>query len=290
MINPEVLNMVELNAKHKCHGGEQRFYQHQSRSTQCTMQFSIFLPPQVFENNHRLPALLFLSGLTCTPDNFTTKAGAQKKAAELGIILVAPDTSPRGDHIAGHDSGYDLGTGASFYVNATQYPWKPNYQMDTYINDELLSLICSEFPVNSEQLGIMGHSMGGHGALINALKYPHLYGSVSAFAPVVAPIQVPWGQKAFQSYLGDDRQQWAKHDACELIKNNGWPKSILVDQGTNDQFLDNQLKPHLLDKACSENQVNLDLRMQEGYDHSYYFISSFIDDHLAFHLSELNAI
>lgn len=275
---------------HTCFGGTIGVYEHESHALSCTMRFSVFLPPQAQKAS--VPALTFLSGLTCTHDNFTTKAGAYKAAAKQGLAIIAPDTSPRGDNVPDDEDSYDFGKGAGFYINATQEPWKKHYQMEGYITEELRALINQNFPILEDKHGISGHSMGGHGALTLYLKYPELYKSASAFSPIVAPSQVPWGNKAFKGYLGDDEQEWLKHDACALMQNASgrteYPP-ILIDQGTGDQFLEEQLKPDLFEKACQETNQILNLRLQPEYDHSYYFIQSFIDDHIHHHSGILNA-
>jgi S-formylglutathione hydrolase len=247
------------------------------------MRVSVYLPdvPQ----GGRIPVVYWLSGLTCTEENFTVKAGAQRIASELGIAVVAPDTSPRGVRFDGDADSYDFGLGAGFYVDATQAPWRANYRMYSYVVDELPAFIAEAFPgIDTQRAAIMGHSMGGHGALTIALKNPDRYQSVSAFAPIVAPSQVPWGQKALAGYLGDDTTVWAQYDACALVLSRGWAgPEILVDQGSQDSFLEKQLKPELLVAACEAAGVPLQLRRQDGYDHSYFFIASFIEDHLRFH-------
>lgn len=277
---------MELIEEHFCFGGVQRVYAHQSAATQCDMRFGLFLPPQAQQQN--VPVLYWLSGLTCTEQNFITKAGAQRAAAELGLALVVPDTSPRGVALPGDNDSYDFGLGAGFYVDATQMPWAKHYRMATYIQDELPSLLASLASLDTQACGIFGHSMGGHGALTLALKNPQQYRSVSAFAPICAPSQCTWGQKALTGYLGTDKQLWHEYDACELIRSRGWAhQDILVDQGSADNFLHEQLKPELLQAACAQAGVKLNLRLQQGYDHSYYFIASFIDEHLRFHASRL---
>ncbi|MBV1886367.1 MAG: S-formylglutathione hydrolase, partial [Parvibaculaceae bacterium] len=272
-------------ALHVHHGGKLGVYEHQAASTQCTMRFSVFTPP----GEGPFPTVFWLSGLTCTEDNFTTKAGAYKRAAELGVIVVAPDTSPRGAGVADDpEEAYDFGLGAGFYVDATQSPWAAHYQMQSYITQDLCTLVLASFPCDPNRLGIMGHSMGGHGALSLGLKNPDLYKSISAFAPIVAPSQVPWGQKALAGYLGDDRSTWNAYDSCALIAASGDRSSfptILIDQGSSDNFLSEQLKPELFEAACKGVGQKLELRLQDGYDHSYFFISSFIDDHLDHHAS-----
>lgn len=271
---------MELISKTKCFGGSIEVYSHRSTSCHAPMKFSIYLPPQAQERS--LPVLYFLAGLTCTEENFMVKAGAQQFAAKHGLILVAPDTSPRNTGIPGENDDWDFGTGAGFYVDATQAPWDQHYHMYSYIVDELPSLIAENFPTNGRQ-GIFGHSMGGHGALICALKNPDRYQSVSAFAPICAPMQCAWGEKAFSNYLGQDRSTWRSYDATELVQVCQFPRSILIDQGTSDQFLANQLLPEIFQKACEGVGQPLTLRFQEGYDHSYYFIASFIEDHIRFH-------
>jgi S-formylglutathione hydrolase len=270
-----------------CFGGWQDVYEHASAALGCSMRFAVYLPPQASEAGTRLPVLYWLSGLTCTEQNFITKAGAQRYAAEHGIVIVVPDTSPRGDEVADAD-GYDLGKGAGFYLNATRAPWTRHYRMYDYVVDELPALVEAGFPV-SDARAISGHSMGGHGALTIALKNPGRYRSVSAFSPIVAPSQVPWGQKAFAAYLGDDRDAWKQHDAVELVKSARQAPKLLVDQGDADEFLRDQLRPELLQAAADAAGHPLTLRMQPGYDHSYYFIASFIGEHIAYHAEELRA-
>lgn len=248
------------------------------------MRFAIYLPPQAQAG--KLPVLYWLSGLTCNEQNFITKAGAQRYAAEHGVILVAPDTSPRGDGVA-DDDGYDLGQGAGFYLDATREPWAAHYRMHDYVVDELPALVEAHFPATHAR-GISGHSMGGHGALVAALRNPGRYRSVSAFSPIVAPMQVPWGQKAFTAYLGEDRAAWAQWDATELVRGAAEKLPLLVDQGDADEFLASQLKPELLRAACEAAGHPLELRMQPGYDHSYYFIASFIGEHIAHHARALH--
>ena len=276
---------MELLEEHRCFEGRQQRWRHDSTSLNCAMTFSIFLPPT--ETGVKPPVLFWLSGLTCTDENFTTKAGAQRIAAELGIALVMPDTSPRGDDVA-DDAGYDLGKGAGFYLNATEQPWARHYRMYDYIRDELPALVQAEFEV-SDRCAISGHSMGGHGALIMALKNPGKYTSVSAFAPIVNPTQVPWGQKAFTHYLGSDTDKWQAWDSCALMlaSNTGDAIPTLIDQGDADQFLAGQLQPAVLAEAARQKDWPLTLRIQPGYDHSYYFMASFIEDHLRFHAAHL---
>ena len=268
-----------------CFGGWQDVCRHRSEVLGCDMTVGVYLPPQVEQGP--CPVLYWLSGLTCTEQNFITKAGAQRYAAEHGIILVAPDTSPRGEDVADAE-GYDLGKGAGFYVNATQAPWASHYRMYDYIVDELPAWVEAD-PMASDRRAISGHSMGGHGALTIALKNPGRYRSVSAFSPIVAPTQVPWGQKAFAAYLGDDREAWKAWDTVELIRQAREQLPLLVDQGDADEFLQGQLKPELLQAAAAEAGHPLTLRMQPGYDHSYYFIASFIGDHIAHHAAALKA-
>jgi S-formylglutathione hydrolase len=268
----------------KCFGGEQLVLAHQSASTGTRMEFSIYLPPQAAKRPW--PVLFYLSGLTCNWENATTKAGFQRAAAEHGIVIVAPDTSPRGDDVP-DDTGYDLGKGAGFYLNAAQEPWSKHFRMYDYVVEELPKLIAAAFPVDAKRFGITGHSMGGHGALSIALKNPGRYKSVSAFSPIVAPAQVPWGEKAFGAYLGPDHHAWADHDSCALMAARGWPRDILIDQGDADEFLATQLKPELFAEACRKRNVALTLRLQQGYDHSYYFISTFMAEHVRWHADRM---
>ncbi|WP_054179205.1 S-formylglutathione hydrolase [Trabulsiella odontotermitis] len=276
---------MEMLEEHRCFDGWQQRWRHDSTTLNCPMTFSIFLPPA--RESTPPPVLYWLSGLTCNDENFTTKAGAQRVAAELGIVLVMADTSPRGDAVA-DDEGYDLGKGAGFYLNARQAPWASHYRMYDYIRDELPALIQAQFKV-SDRCAISGHSMGGHGALIMALKNPGKYTSVSAFSPIVNPCRVPWGKKAFTAYLGEDEQHWQEWDSCQLMLNSDVNDAIptLIDQGDNDQFLADQLQPAVLAEAARQKAWPLTLRIQPGYDHSYYFIASFIEDHLRFHAEHL---
>ncbi len=270
--------------KHICFGGTLSVFEHKSRTLGCDMRFSVFLPPATEAG--KVPAVTFLSGLTCTYENFTTKAGAYKMAAELGLAIIAPDTSPRGDDVPDDADSYDFGKGAGFYINATQMPWAKHYKMEDYIAKELYALVNEHFPIDVDKQSITGHSMGGHGALTLYFKYPEQYKSASAFSPIVAPTQVPWGHKAFSGYLGDDKALWEKHDASLLVskaENAAGNAEILIDQGLGDQFLEEQLKPEIFEAACAEAGQKLTLRRHEGYDHSYYFIKSFIDDHLRHH-------
>ncbi|MET4571494.1 S-formylglutathione hydrolase [Stenotrophomonas rhizophila] len=266
-------------------GGWQDVYQHRSAVLNCDMKVAVYLPPQA--TTQTLPVLYWLSGLTCTEQNFITKAGAQRYAAEHGVILVAPDTSPRGDDVADAE-GYDLGKGAGFYLNATEQPWAAHYRMHDYIVDELPALIEAHLPATGAR-SISGHSMGGHGALVIALRNPGRYRSVSAFSPIVAPTRVPWGQKAFGAYLGEDRSGWSQWDASELVATATEKLPLLVDQGAGDEFLDSQLQPQWLQAACTAAGHPLQLRMQPGYDHSYYFIGTFIGEHIAYHAKALYA-
>lgn len=270
----------------KSAGGWTKRYRHRSATLGCDMVFSVYLPPQI-ESGEKLPVLYWLSGLSCTDENFMQKAGAHRIAAELGMVIVTPDTSPRGDNIPGDpDGGWDFGHGAGFYLNATQAPWAQHYRMHDYVVHELPALIEASFPV-SDKRGISGHSMGGHGALVCALRNPGRYQSLSAFAPICNPMIVPWGEKAFSRYLGDDRSQWREWDASQLIATAAERLPILIDQGDRDQFLSIQLKPEILQAAALAAGHRVDLRIQPGYDHSYYFIASFIEDHLRHHAREL---
>ena len=269
-------------------GGVQAVYAHDARETRCRMRFGLFLPPHA--DAGRVPVLYWLSGLTCTEENFIAKAGAQRVAAELGLAIVVPDTSPRGLGFQGEADAYDFGLGAGFYVDATRAPWSDGYRMYSYVTDELPAYVAAHFPVDPERTGIFGHSMGGHGALVIAIRKRDRYRSVSAFAPIVSPMRCPWGEKALAGYLGDDRGAWRAYDATALIEDRGYPaRAILVDQGTRDPFLERELKPQLLAEACERAGVALDLRMRDGYDHSYYFIATFIDEHLRFHAHALEA-
>ena len=275
------MRIVEQRA---CFGGSQQVWSHASSSLGCEMRFGVFLPRAALEGR-ACPTLYWLSGLTSTEQNFITKAGAQQHADRLGLIVVAPDTSPRGDEVA-DDPSYDLGKGAGFYVDATEAPWASHYRMQSYVASELPALVEASFPADGRR-GISGHSMGGHGALVTALRNPGRYHSVSAFAPIVAPTRVPWGQKAFRAYLGDDVERWTSWDACELVAGAAERLPLLVDQGGADEFLETQLRPHLLQQACAAAGHPLELRMQAGYDHSYYFIATFIGDHIEHHARHL---
>ena len=276
---------LELVSSAKSFGGQQNVYRHASRETRTDMVVGVYLPPQA-EAEDPLPVLYYLSGLTCTHANVTDKGGFQRVCAELGLIFVAPDTSPRGPDVP-DDPGYDFGQGAGFYVDASEALFAANYRMYSYITGELPSLLEEHLPIDRARQGITGHSMGGHGALTIALRNPGRYRSVSAFAPIVAPSQVPWGEKALGRYLGTDRAAWRKHDSVALIEDGHRLNEILIDQGTSDNFLEEQLKPDLLETACRDAGIPLTLRMQHGYDHSYFFISTFMEDHLRWHAERL---
>jgi S-formylglutathione hydrolase len=274
---------IKTVSRNRSFGGMQGVYSHASKETGCAMRFGVFLPSRA--ESDRVPVLYWLSGLTCTEENFIVKAGAQRIAEEIGLAIVVPDTSPRGLGVPGEADSYDFGLGAGFYVDASQPPWSRGYRMYSYVAKELPAVVVKNFPIDIERAGILGHSMGGHGALTIALKNPRAYRSVSAFAPIASPMRCPWGQKALTGYLGADHSQWRKYDTTALIEDHGWSgPPIVVDQGTADQFLESQLKPELLQEACVRSGVSLDLRMREGYDHSYFFIASFIEDHLRFHV------
>ena len=278
---------LETVSQNLMFGGVQSVYRHKSMATNTEMEFSVFIPDH---GEHTLPPVLYyLSGLTCNWENFTTKAGVQRYAAEHGVIIVAPDTSPRGNSVP-DDETYDFGQGAGFYVNAIEDPWKDHFQMYDYIVNELPPIIDANFKTDPSRVGIFGHSMGGHGALTIALKNPAIFKSVSAFSPIVAPSQVPWGERAFTGYLGPNKDLWKKYDATALIQSTGWPNDILVDQGLADQFLTEQLKPELFEQACAKAGVPLTLRRHEGYDHSYYFIATFVKDHIKWHAERLMLI
>jgi S-formylglutathione hydrolase len=278
---------IETLSEQRCFGGVQGFYRHHSEAAAGPMRFGVFVPEQAARSPR--PALYYLAGLTCTEETFAIKAGAQRMAAALGLALVTCDTSPRTARHPGDDESWDFGLGAGFYVDATREPWRQSYRMDTYVTRELAGLVERQFPVAPGARGIFGHSMGGHGALALALRNPGLYRSVSAFAPVVAPSQVPWGQKAFAGYLGPDRAAWAAYDACALVRARPLPLEIVIDVGTADKFLDAQLRPELFEAACAEAGQRLTLRRRPGYDHSYYFIASFVDEHLVHHARALGA-
>jgi S-formylglutathione hydrolase len=271
------------------HGGTQHVVSHRSRSTGTDMTFSVFVPPQA-DDGSLCPVVWYLSGLTCTHANVTEKGEYRRVCAELGLVFVAPDTSPRGPDVPDDPAGaYDFGLGAGFYVDATEAPYATHYQMLSYVRDELPDLVAGAFPIDLDRQGITGHSMGGHGALTIALGHPVRFRSVSAFAPIVAPSQVPWGQKALSGYLGEDREAWRRHDAVALIEDGAHLNELLVDQGEADNFVAEQLRPELLERACRDSGIALTLRLQPGYDHSYYFVSTFMEDHLRWHAERLFA-
>lgn len=280
---------IEKISEHASFGGTVGFYRHQSATNSCEMRFAVFVPPG--GGGRKFPVLTWLSGLTCTEETFMIKAGAQRVAAELGLMLVAPDTSPRGEDVPDDpDGAWDFGLGAGFYLNATASPWQRHYRMYDYVTRELPELVFAGFPGDESRQGIFGHSMGGHGALTIGLRNPERYRSVSAFAPICNPMNCPWGRKAFSNYLGDDRDAWRRYDAVELVRatsDNKPAHAILVDQGLADQFLDEQLHPHSLEEACRDNGVALKLRKHDGYDHGYYFISTFMEEHLRHHAAIL---
>lgn len=275
---------IETVSENKSFGGVQGVYKHRSSATGTDMTFAVYVPEHA--PGAKLPVLWYLSGLTCTHANVMEKGEYRRACAERGVIFVAPDTSPRGDDVP-DDEGYDFGKGAGFYVDATQEPWAKHFRMRSYIEQELPELIAAQFPADMARQGITGHSMGGHGALTIHLKHPDVYRSVSAFSPIVAPMQVPWGQKAFRGYLGEDQEAWKAYDATELVKARPSQATILIDQGTDDNFLEEQLRPEIFKKACKEAGQPLQLRMQKGYDHSYFFIATFIEDHLRHHAAVL---
>ncbi|RZI66390.1 MAG: S-formylglutathione hydrolase [Variovorax sp.] len=275
-------------SEHRCFGGTQTFHEHDAREIGLPMRFSVFLPPQAAEGP--VPAVLYLAGLTCNEETFMVKAGAQRLAAELGLALVAPDTSPRGAHAPGESDSWDFGVGAGFYLDATEAPWSAHWRMESYLIDELLPLLGTGFPIDPQRIGVFGHSMGGHGALTLALRHPGVFASLSALAPICAPTRCPWGEKAFTGYLGADRSRWLEHDATVLMENQPvapFPSGILIDQGLADKFLLEQLHPHLFEAACQAIGQPLALRRHDGYDHGYYFIQSFMADHLAHHAAVL---
>lgn len=280
---------IETLSETHCFGGKIGFYRHASTVNNCDMQFSVFVPPQAAAG--KVAVLTFLSGLTCTEENFMVKSGAQRVAAELGIMLVSPDTSPRGAGVPDDpDDDYDFGLGAGFYVNSTEAPWSEHYQMYDYVTQELQKVIFENFPGDAARHGLTGHSMGGHGALTIGLRNPGMFSSLSAFAPICTTLHSPWGSKAMSYYLGNDKAAWSNYDACEVARNVSDPSAyqkILVDQGADDPFLTEQLKPELLKAACEESGLPLDLRIHDGYDHGYYFISTFIEEHLRFHADQL---
>ncbi|MDE2563195.1 MAG: S-formylglutathione hydrolase [Sphingomonadales bacterium] len=276
--------VIEQVSANRSHGGTQGVYTHQSSETGTPMTFSVFVPDHA--PGAKLPVLWYLSGLTCSHANVTEKGEYRAACAQAGIIFVAPDTSPRGDEVP-DDEGYDFGKGAGFYVDATQEPWKASFRMRSYIENELPALIAAQFPADMGRQGITGHSMGGHGALTIALRNPNRFRSVSAFAPIVSPLACPWGEKALEGYIGADRAAWREYDACALIEDGARLPGLLVDQGTADNFLGEQLKTGLLVAACAKAGIDAEIRMQEGYDHSYYFISTFMADHVAWHAARL---
>ena len=266
-------------------GGNLSVHEHESSVCSCPMTFAVYTPPQA--ESGPVPVIWYLSGLTCNWSNVMEKSGLQRIASELGLMIIAPDTSPRGQGVP-DDEAYDLGQGAGFYLTATQAPWSGHFRMDQYITEELQSLVADNFPAEMTRQGIMGHSMGGHGALTLHLKNPETYKSVSAFSPIIAPSQVPWGQKAFTTYLGENKADWSQYDATQLVQSKASTATILIDQGMADDFLDEQLRPDIFEQACEKAGQNLILKRQEGYDHSYYFIASFIEDHLRHHVIELS--
>ena len=276
----------EKTGSHVCFGGDNTFYKHQSSTVGAPMNFTVYLPPQA-KQGKKLPALMYLAGLTCDHTTFIIKGGAQRLAAKHGFILIAPDTSQREKRYPGDADKYDFGIAAAFYVDATQAPWKDGYQMGSYVGHELPDLVAEHFPIDTQKFGIFGHSMGGHGALVHALRQPERFKSVSAFAPIVAPSSCPWGEKALGNYLGPDRSTWAQWDATELVKAGKRTSHILIDQGSADQFLEGELHPHLFEAACKDAGQALHLRMQEGYDHSYYFMQTFMEDHFTHHAKVL---
>ena len=276
---------METISEQSCFGGTQGFYRHEAKAVGGPMRFAVYKPPQAARG--KVPVVTYLAGLTCTEETFTIKAGAQRVASELGLMLVMPDTSPRASRFPGDDASWDFGIGAGFYVDATAEPWAKAYRMYTYVTSELRALVDASFPVKSDRQGIFGHSMGGHGALVLGLRNPDKYRTVSAFAPIVAPMRCPWGQKAFSGYLGPDQASWRDYDASELVRHHRVPGTILIDQGMADKFLAEQLKPELFEMACKHAGQALTLRRHEGYDHSYYFIQSFVEDHLKHHAAGL---
>ncbi len=279
------MSALEKKSQQSCFGGSVGFYAHASTSTATTMRFGVFLPQQA--GRERVPAVYYLAGLTCNEETFLIKAGAQRFAAHHGLALIAPDTSPRGAGIPGEDDDWDFGTGAGFYLDATAAPYAQNYNMGRYVNEELPALIEAEFPIRSDARGIFGHSMGGHGALVSAFRHPGYWHSVSAFAPISNPTAVPWGKKALPLYLGEDEASWADWDASLLMRRRAYPGLILIDQGEADQFLETQLKPESLEASARASGQALELRRHAGYDHSYWFIQSFVEDHLAHHARQL---
>lgn len=287
------MEQLELVSSNRCFGGYQKVYSHESAELKCKMNFSIFLPPQAEGGDVPLPVLFYLSGLTCTEQNFIGKSGFQRYASELGIVVVGPDTSPRGVKLPGDDDSWDFGVSAGFYLDAIKEPWSKHYKMDSYVNNEFYQLVLAAFNdiVDPRRVGITGHSMGGHGALVSTLRHPGQYKSVSAFAPICNPTMCPWGEKAFTGYLGTDKSKWTEWDATELVKKyDGPPLTIFIDQGSADKFyIEKQLLPENLVAACSSAQVPVIFNLREGYDHSYYYIATFIEEHLNFHARILKA-
>ena len=275
---------LTLEAENKSFGGHYQVHSHWGESTNCKMVFSIFLHP--LSEVKKLPVLIWLSGLTCTEENFRIKAGVQRYAAEAGIIVVSPDTSPRGEDVP-DDPDHGYGQGAGFYLDATQEPWSQHFNMYSYILKDLFSVLEPNFPADMKRVGIFGHSMGGHGALTIAFKNPELFKSVSVFSPICAPTKAPWGENAFTRYLGEDTNLWQDYDACDLVRSKGWRSDILIDQGEDDEYLDDHLKPELLEQACEEKGISIKLRKHAGYDHSYFFVSTFIGDHILWHSERL---
>lgn len=273
-------------SEQKCFDGVQGVYSHEAPSIGGAMRFSLFKPPAALDGE-TVPVVTYLSGLTCTEENVTVKAGFQRAAAELGLMVVAPDTSPRHTDYPGERDEYDFGSGAGFYVDATEAPWSGAYKMYSYITKDLAAVVAANFPADMARQGIFGHSMGGHGAITIALKHPETYKSVSAFSPICSPMRCPWGEKAFTGYLGTDREAWRAYDASELVRESSSQAKILIDQGSHDQFLEEQLKPDLLVEACEAAGHPFELRMQPGYDHSYFFIATFMEDHLRYHAAEI---
>lgn len=277
---------LEKVSESRCHGGAQQVWRHESESTGTPMTFAVFVPEH--RMGEKLPVIWWLSGLTCTHENAMVKCEYKQACSQHGVIFICPDTSPRGDDVPDHED-YDFGKGAGFYVNATQDPWAANFQMRRYIEDELPSLVAREFPVDMNRQAISGHSMGGHGALTLSLRNPGRFRSTSAFAPIVSPLNCPWGEKALTGYLGDDRQAWREYDACALVEDGARLDEILIDQGRADEWLEPQLKTHLFEDACREAGMQPVIRIQEGYDHSYFFVSTFIAEHVAWHAERLKA-
>jgi S-formylglutathione hydrolase len=283
------MDSFAILAEHGCFGGRQLFCIHRSEHAAGRMKFSVYLPPQAVHGT-KLPAVVYLAGLTCNEETFMMKAGAQRIAAELGLVLISPDTSPRGAKIPGEDASWDFGVGAGFYLDATQAPWSAHWRMESWLLKEVLPQIEAALPVDGARIGIFGHSMGGHGALTLALRHPGRFKTLSALAPICAPSRCPWGEKAFTGYLGADRTAWMGHDATELMSEQEtapYPAGILIDQGTEDKFLQEQLHPHFFEAACEAVGQPLTLRRQQGYDHGYYFVSTFVEDHLRFHAQGL---